>query len=77
MTSNKFARCVRFWLESNKSVKRHDQEPNMTTSKLSLLIDSLASGADVYASRTDKSRGVDTNEMQVILDGGMHQVRES
>jgi len=36
------------------------QEPNMTTDRLSLLIDSLASGAEVYAS-------TDGNDMETVL----------
>jgi len=45
------------------------KEPNLDTSRLSLLIDSLASGADVF---TSSSRPGDTqavNEMEVILEG--------
>ncbi|KAF8709720.1 Ribosome-assembly protein 3, partial [Rhizoctonia solani] len=51
------------------------QEPNLTGSRLSLLIDSLASGADVFMSGpSGTSRGglesiSGINEMEVVLDG--------
>lgn len=38
----------------------------MTTSRLALLIDSLASGADVFTSRADSVN--DINEMEVVLE---------
>ena len=42
------------------------QEPNLNPSRLSLLIDSLASGADVFSSsRSEKSA---INEVEVILE---------
>ena len=40
------------------------QEPNLTTPKLSLLIDSLASGADVFA----MSGKGDVGEMAMVVD---------
>ena len=39
-------------------IQCHKKEPNLTTSRLALLIDSLASGADVF----------NTDEMEVVLD---------
>lgn len=39
------------------------KEPNMTTSRLALLIDSLASGAEVFTSSA--KNGI--NEMEVVL----------
>lgn len=42
------------------------KEPNLTQSRLTLLIDSLASGADVYSSSSGPD-GKRTNEMEVIL----------
>ena len=42
------------------------QEPNLTTSRLALLIDSLAAGADAYSSSRGPN-GNATNEMEVIL----------
>lgn len=44
------------------------QEPSLTTSRLELLIDSLATGADVYTSPRGASRN-DVNEMEVVLEG--------
>ena len=42
------------------------QEPNLGTSRLALLIDSLAAGADVFSSSSNEK---DTpNEMDVILN---------
>lgn len=40
------------------------KEPNLTTAKLSLLIDSLASGADVF---TASGKG-DVGEMAMVVD---------
>ena len=39
----------------------------MTQSRLAILIDSLASGADVFTSTAQSSR--DINEMEVVLEG--------
>lgn len=39
------------------------QEPNLTTSRLTMLIDSLGAGADVFAPRP----GADVNEMEIVL----------
>jgi ribosome assembly protein 3 len=44
------------------------QEPNLGTSRLALLIDSLASGADVFTSSSVP--GSEINEMQLVLDPG-------
>lgn len=42
------------------------KEPGLTTSRLAMLIDSLASGADLYtSSAATESSGA--NEMQVVL----------
>lgn len=43
------------------------QEPGLTNSRLAMLIDSLASGADVYSSATPTG-GNGVNEMEVVLD---------
>jgi len=42
------------------------KEPNFTASRLSILIDSLASGADVFA--PSHKRGQDVDEMELVLD---------
>lgn len=44
------------------------KEPNLGTSKLSLLIDSLASGADVFTSSSHSDRSGGINEIEVILE---------
>lgn len=41
------------------------QEPNMTQSRLGMLIDSLAAGADVYSSRGPDGGGM--SEMEIVL----------
>ena len=46
----------------------YSQEPTMTTSRLELLSESLAAGADIYAPSNDTVAN-DVNEMEVILDG--------
>jgi len=61
----------KFWMSSVADAFKDDleeirKEPNMTTSRLSLLIDSLASGADVFSS-TMPSRETAMNEMEVVL----------
>ncbi|KAF8638115.1 hypothetical protein AX17_002435 [Amanita inopinata Kibby_2008] len=62
----------KFWMASAAEGFRDDleqirKEPNLNTSKLALLIDSLASGADVFtSSEKDGENGV--NEINVILD---------
>jgi len=43
------------------------QEPDMTKSRLALLIDSLASGGEVFSSRTGENGRL--NEMDVVLNG--------
>lgn len=40
------------------------QEPNLGSSRLALLIDSLASGADVFANQNENS----TSEMDIVLN---------
>jgi hypothetical protein len=42
------------------------QEPNLGSSRLALLIDSLASGADVFTSTAQTDDQI--NEMEVILE---------
>ncbi|CAE6510740.1 unnamed protein product [Rhizoctonia solani] len=74
------ARFRRFWMASVADGFRADleelhKEPNLTESRLSLLIDSLASGADVFMSAPagNSGRGLESisgiNEMEVVLDG--------
>ncbi|CAE6458679.1 unnamed protein product [Rhizoctonia solani] len=74
------ARFRSFWMASVADGFRADleelhKEPNLTESRLSLLIDSLASGADVFMSGpSGTSRGglesiSGINEMEVVLDG--------
>lgn len=43
------------------------QEPNMTTSRLSLFIDALASGVDVFSSEAQSGSGNMINEMEVAM----------
>ncbi|EUC66583.1 ribosome-assembly protein [Rhizoctonia solani AG-3 Rhs1AP] len=73
-------RFRKFWMASVADGFRADleelhKEPNLTESRLSLLIDSLASGADVFMSAPagNSSRGLESisgvNEMEVVLDG--------
>ncbi|KAJ3511476.1 hypothetical protein NLJ89_g4079 [Agrocybe chaxingu] len=64
---NKFRQ---FWMASVADGFRDDletirKEPNLGTSRLALLIDSLAAGADVFTSSTNNS-GI--NEMEVVLN---------
>ncbi|CAE6515308.1 unnamed protein product [Rhizoctonia solani] len=74
------ARFRKFWMASVADGFRADleelhKEPNLTESRLSLLIDSLASGADVFMSAPpgNSSRALESisgvNEMEVVLDG--------
>ena len=56
-------RC-RFVTQDSRTQKL-SQEPNMTQSRLGLLIDSLAAGADVYSSRGPGGEG--TSEMAIVL----------
>jgi len=44
------------------------KEPNMTTDRLSLLIDSLASGSDIYTQASLLPPGQDAQEMELVLD---------
>ena len=41
------------------------QEPNMTKSRLAVLIDSLAAGVEVFTSQSNSAN--DINEMEVVL----------
>ncbi|KAI0079033.1 hypothetical protein K474DRAFT_1640546 [Panus rudis PR-1116 ss-1] len=65
-------RFRKFWMESIADAFKGDleviqQEPNMNPSRLAVLIDSLASGADVFSSSASTSTG-QVNEMEIILD---------
>jgi len=60
----------KFWMASIAEGFKDDleeirKEPNLGPSRLALLIDSLASGADVFSS---SSIGGSVNEMEVVLD---------
>ncbi|EPQ59793.1 hypothetical protein GLOTRDRAFT_114365 [Gloeophyllum trabeum ATCC 11539] len=60
----------KFWMASIADGFKDDlevirKEPNMTTSRLGLLIESLAAGANVFSSSSDRD-GI--NEMEVVLD---------
>jgi ribosome assembly protein 3 len=47
------------------------QEPGMNKSRLAMLVDSLASGADVFTSNSlTETRGV--NEMDVVMGNPTH-----
>jgi len=59
-----------FWMSSVADGFRDDleeirKEPYLGSSRLALLIDSIASGADVFSSSSSNDLGV--NEMEVIL----------
>jgi len=41
------------------------KEPNLTSSRLALLVDSLASGADVYTSGSGKDA---VSDLKIIMD---------
>ncbi|KAF9040765.1 hypothetical protein BJ165DRAFT_1416338 [Panaeolus papilionaceus] len=63
-------RFKQFWMSSVADGFQADletirTEPNLGTSRLALLIDSLASGADVFSSSRN---GTDVNEMEVVLN---------
>ncbi|KIJ59436.1 hypothetical protein HYDPIDRAFT_118537 [Hydnomerulius pinastri MD-312] len=60
----------RFWMASLAEGFKDDleeirKEPNLGPSRLALLVESLASGADVFSSNTT---GGGVNEMEVVLD---------
>ncbi|KAF8895842.1 hypothetical protein CPB84DRAFT_1781952, partial [Gymnopilus junonius] len=62
-------RFRKFWMASVAEGFKDDleeirKEPNLTTSRLGLLIDSLASGADVFSRSSDNTT---VNEMEVVL----------
>ncbi|KAG7447262.1 uncharacterized protein BT62DRAFT_986568 [Guyanagaster necrorhizus] len=64
------ARFRKFWMASVADGFRDDleeirKEPNLGAARLSLLIDSLASGAEVFTSTSSKTS---TNEMQLVLE---------
>jgi len=48
------------------------KEPNMNPSRLALLIDSLASGAEVFSSSAQHGTN-DVNEMEVVLEGAQQK----
>ncbi|KDR84233.1 hypothetical protein GALMADRAFT_133584 [Galerina marginata CBS 339.88] len=59
-----------FWMSSVVDGFKDDleeirKEPNLGTSRLALLIDSLASGADIFNTSSDDTG---TNEMEVVLN---------
>ncbi|GJJ07828.1 hypothetical protein Clacol_002033 [Clathrus columnatus] len=58
----------KFWMSSIADAFKDEleeirKEPNLTTPRLSPLIDALASGADVHASTNDPA----LNEMEIVL----------
>ncbi|KAH9167038.1 hypothetical protein EDB89DRAFT_2115688 [Lactarius sanguifluus] len=64
-------RFRQFWMASvadafSDDLERIRKEPSMTKSRLALLIDSLASGGEVFSSRAGE-RG-EMNEMEVVLN---------
>ena len=61
----RFARRVRLLWQFGSS-SDIAQEPNLSTSRLSLLIDSLASGADVF-SASSQPDGSQINEMELVV----------
>jgi ribosome assembly protein 3 len=61
---------VWYWL--SMTLKSYLQEPNMTTSRLAMLIDSLASGEDVFSPSAHPDSEQDVNEMAIVLDTGVH-----
>ncbi|KAJ7476849.1 hypothetical protein B0H11DRAFT_1727134 [Mycena galericulata] len=66
------ARFKKFWMASVADGFKDDleeirvKEPNLGASRLALLIDSLASGADVFTSTTQGDSEI--NEMEVVLE---------
>ncbi|KAJ6615450.1 hypothetical protein B0H10DRAFT_2040515 [Mycena sp. CBHHK59/15] len=66
------AKFKKFWMASVADGFKDDleeirvKEPNLGASRLSLLIESLASGADVFTSTSQNDQGV--NEMEVMLE---------
>lgn len=63
-------RFRKFWMVSVADAFKDDleeirKEPNLDASRLSMLVDSLASGADAFTSRADESDTI--NEMEVAL----------
>jgi len=62
----------KFWMASvadafQKDLDQLRKEPNMTTDRLSLLIDSLASGADVFTNPSSLPPRQATEEMELVL----------
>jgi len=67
-------RFRKFWMASVADGFKDDleeirKEPNLGTSRLALLIDSLASGADVFSSSSQPGDPQAVNEMEVVLEG--------
>jgi len=72
-TWNRFERCVQVQVQF---IRRTEftlvpltlvpKEPDMTQSRLALLIDSLASGSEVFSSHVGEDGGL--NEMDVVLN---------
>ncbi|THH13852.1 hypothetical protein EW146_g6412 [Bondarzewia mesenterica] len=67
-------RFRKFWMASVADAFRDDldqirKEPHLTAPRLSLLIDSLASGTEVFTSSSKADKSNDMNEMDVVLDG--------
>jgi len=63
----------KFWMLSVADAFQGDleqlrKEPNMNTNRLSLLIDSLASGADVYTRSSSITPQQVAEEMKLVLD---------
>jgi len=66
-------RFRKFWMASVADGFKDDleqirKEPGLTSSRLAMLIDSLASGAEVFTSSAPAGRN-DVNEMEVVIDG--------
>jgi len=62
----------KFWMASVAEGFKDDleqirKEPNLNTTKLAMLIDSLASGADVFTSETKRMGKSGVDEVEVIL----------
>ncbi|KAG2137136.1 uncharacterized protein EDB93DRAFT_1091317 [Suillus bovinus] len=60
-----------FWMSSlaegfSEDLEEIRKEPNLGPSKLALLIDSLAAGADVFTSSAS-ANGTDMNEVDVVM----------
>lgn len=70
MISSRYARRVQFFHvltepSSCLAVVSRIQEPGFGSSRLAVLVESLASGADVFSSRATDDQ---VNEMEVVVD---------